>query len=102
MSQNKIKPEYILATGAPGSRWSGVVKGIYYSPDINQSDYKKENIFYFREEDEDEGKKPNHFATYFGAGQKYGVQREEWDKPFKKNSEGINIIKSLYFAYLLD
>ena len=102
MSQNKIKPEYILATGAPGSRWSGVVKGIYYSPDINQSDYKKENIFYFREEDEDEGKKPNHFATYFGAGQKYGVQREEWDKPFKKNSEGIKIIKSHDFAYQLD
>ena len=102
MSQNKIKPEYILATGAPGSRWSGVVKGIYYSPDINQSDYKKENIFYFREEDEDEGKKPNHFATYFGAGQKYGVQREEWDKPFKKDSEGIKIIKSHDFAYQLD
>ena len=65
MSQNKIKPEYILATGAPGSRWSGVVKGIYYSPDINQSDYKEENIFYFKKEDEEEGKKPNHFATYF-------------------------------------
>ena len=102
MSQNKIKPEYILATGAPGSRWSGVVKGIYYSPDINQSDYKKENIFYFREEDEDEGKKPNHFATYFGAGQEYDVQREEWDKPFKKDSKGIKIIKSHDFAYQLD
>ena len=33
--------EYLLVTGAPGSRWSGVVRDFYYSPDINTSDYKK-------------------------------------------------------------
>ena len=100
-SQTKTN-EYILATGAPGSRWSGVVKGIYYSKDINQSDYKEDKVFYFREEDEEQGKKPNHFATYFGAGQEYGVQRHQWDEPFKKNSKGIKIIKSHDFAYNLE
>ena len=100
-SQTKTN-KYILATGAPGSRWSGVVKGIYFSKDINHSDYQEDKTFYFREEDEEQGKKPNHFATYFGAGQEYGVQREEWDKPFKKDSEGIKIIKSHDFAYQLE
>ena len=36
-----INCEYLLVTGAPGSRWSGVVRDFYYSPDINTSDYKK-------------------------------------------------------------
>ena len=35
-----INCEYLLVTGAPGSRWSGVVRDFYYSPDINTSDYK--------------------------------------------------------------
>ena len=97
------KFDYILATGAPGSRWSGVIKGIYYSADINQTDYRKKNEFYFNKDDKlDDEKKPNHFATYFGTGQKYGVQRDEWDKPFKKDSEGIKIIKSHDFAYQLE
>ena len=34
-----IDCEYLLVTGAPGSRWSGVVRDFYYSPDINTSDY---------------------------------------------------------------
>lgn len=101
--ENHPKSEYIFATGAPGSRWSGVIKGIYYSPDINQSDYNKNDVFYFHEEDEDDcDKRPNHFATYFGNGQPYGTHPDEWDKPFKAKSKGIKIIKSHDFAYQLD
>ena len=36
---------YILFTGAPGSKWSGVARDIYTSKDIDQSDYKKNRIY---------------------------------------------------------
>jgi len=88
--------EYLLVTGAPGSRWSGVVRDFYYSPDINTSDYKKKNS-YTRKGQE----KPMHFGEYFGVNQQYSTNRLEWDKPFKKNSKGLKIIKSHDFAYQL-
>ena len=62
--------EYLLVTGAPGSRWSGVANGVYQSPDVNSSDYKKRNTFYFDEKDiDDPDVETNHQGTYFGMGQ---------------------------------
>ena len=94
--------EYLLVTGAPGSRWSGVANGVYQSPDVNSSDYKKKNTYYFDEEDiDDPDIRPNHQGTYFGMGQEYGTKREDWDIPFKKK-KGLKIIKSHDFAYQLN
>ena len=41
--------KYIFVAGAPGSKWSSVVKNIYYSPDIDRSDYKDERTYYHDE-----------------------------------------------------
>ena len=38
--------KYIFVAGAPGSKWSSVVKNIYYSPDIDRSDYRDEWTYY--------------------------------------------------------
>ena len=36
---------YILMTGAPGSKWSSVCKNIYWSEDIDHSDYTEERTY---------------------------------------------------------
>ena len=38
--------KYIFVVGAPGSRWSGVAKSIYYSDQIDQSDDSQERTYY--------------------------------------------------------
>ena len=38
--------KYIFVAGAPGSKWSSVAKNIYYSPDIDRSDYRAEWTYY--------------------------------------------------------
>ena len=48
---------YILVTGALGSKWSGVVRDIYKSKDIDQSDYKKNRVY--------KNKKVKHVGSYF-------------------------------------
>ena len=40
---------YIIFTGAPGSKWSSVVKNIYWSADIDQSDYTTNRLYYHDE-----------------------------------------------------
>jgi len=37
---------YILFTGAPGSKWSSVVKNIYWSDDIDHTDYSEDRTYY--------------------------------------------------------
>ena len=41
-----ILNNYILVTGAPGSKWSSVVKNIYWSKDVDQSDYSEERTYW--------------------------------------------------------
>jgi len=36
--------KYIFVAGAPGSKWSSVVKNIYYSESIDRSDYSDATI----------------------------------------------------------
>ena len=36
--------KYIFLAGAPGSKWSSVAKNIYYSADIDRSDYRDERF----------------------------------------------------------
>lgn len=90
--------KYIFVTGAPGSKWSSVVKNIYYSPDIDRSDSSPERTY--RDE--------LHLGAYWDPGMEFGqffhrlsehdhYQCEtEFDAPF--TGSGVKIIKSHYFA----
>ena len=91
MSQSKS--EYIFFTGAPGSKWSGLVKWLYWAPEINHSDYSSEREYY-RTGDEF----PGHTGAYFDPGMEFELG--EWDKPF--SGDGIKIIKSHTIAENLD
>jgi hypothetical protein len=37
--------KYIFVTGAPGSKWSSVVKNIYYSSSVDRSDSSLERTY---------------------------------------------------------
>lgn len=89
---------YILFTGAPGSKWSSVVKNIYWSEDINQTDYSDERTYY-HDADTPGKKQLMHTGAYFDPGMEFGNQRDQWDLPF--SGKGKRIIKSHCFAYNL-
>lgn len=94
--------KYIFVTGAPGSKWSSVVRNIYYSPDIDRSDSSPERTY--RDE--------LHLGAYWDPGMEFGqffhrlsehdhYQCEtEFDAPF--SGSGVRIIKSHYFAQHID
>ena len=94
--------KYIFVTGAPGSKWSSVVRNIYYSPDINRSDSSLKRTY--RDE--------LHLGAYWDPGMEFGqffhrlsehdhYQCEtEFDAPF--TGAGVRIIKSHYFALHID
>ena len=88
--------EYIIITGAPGSKWSSVVKNIYWSSSINQSDYSKERT-YWHDADTPGEKQLMHIGAYFDPGMEFET---DWDEPFSGN--GIRIIKSHVYAYQLN
>jgi hypothetical protein len=101
--------KYIFVTGAPGSKWSSVVKNIYYSPNIDHSDYSGERTYYHDASGE---MKLMHLGAYFDPGMEFGnffdklnyYSKEdcekEFDRPFK--GEGVKIIKSHVFAHHID
>jgi hypothetical protein len=90
---------YILFTGAPGSKWSSVVKNIYWSDDVDHTDYSEARTY--RHDADTPGKKQlMHTGAYFDPGMEFGNQRDQWDLPF--SGEGKRIIKSHCFAYELD
>lgn len=94
--------KYIFVTGAPGSKWSSVVKNIYYSPSIDRSDSSPKRTY--RDE--------LHLGAYWDPGMEFGqffhrlseydhYQCEtEFDAPFIES--GVKIIKSHYFALHID
>lgn len=97
--------KYIFVAGAPGSKWSSVVKNIYYSADIDRSDYSDSRTYYH-----DAGGKMDlmHLGVYFDPGMEFDLpesmsvltraQAEQWfDAPF--NGQGVRIIKSHIFSY---
>lgn len=101
--------KYIFVAGAPGSKWSSVVKNIYYSPDIDQSDYSKDRLYYH---DASGVRDLMHLGAYFDPGMEFGrffhrlpehdhYQCEaEFDAPF--SGTGVRIIKSHVFANHID
>jgi len=94
--------KYIFVTGAPGSKWSSVVRNIYYSSDIDRSDSSPKRTY--RDE--------LHLGAYWDPGMEFGqffhrlseydhYQCEtEFDAPF--TGSGVKIIKSHYFAQHID
>ena len=90
---------YILFTGAPGSKWSSVVKNIYWSKDIDQSDYSKERT-YWHEADTPGTSHLMHIGAYWDPGMEYSPDKQNWDKPF--SGTGARIIKSHVFAHRLN
>ena len=87
--------QYILFTGAPGSKWSSVAHDIRYCPELDRSDASLEREYI----------SPNsygpahHIGAYWDPGMEFGIEREEWDKPF--SGTGIRVIKSHTFAHEL-
>lgn len=101
--------KYIFVAGAPGSKWSSVVKNIYYSPDIDRSDYADARTYYH---DASGKRELMHLGAYFDPGMEFGdffdqldqyskqECESEFDRPF--SGEGIRIIKSHVFANHID
>ena len=93
--------KYIFMVGAPGSKWSSVNKNIYFSPDIDQSDYDEERIYSHMATG---SMSPMHIGAYFDPGMEFGnffdsiehrskeQCEEEFNLPF--SGTGTKIVKS--------
>ena len=88
---------YILFTGAPGSKWSSVVKTIYWSDDIDHTDYSEART-YHHDADTPGRSHLMHIGAYWDPGMEFNV--DEWDEPF--TGKGKRIVKSHTFAHQLD
>jgi hypothetical protein len=101
--------KYIFVSGAPGSKWSSVVKNIYYSPSIDSSDAAPHREYYHDAPGEYQ---LMHMGVYWGPGMEFGDWFErldqysrdeneaEFDRPF--SGSGVRIIKSHVFGYHID
>jgi hypothetical protein len=101
--------KYIFVAGAPGSKWSSVVKNIYFSPSIDTSDYSDARTYYH---DASGTMQLMHLGAYFDPYMEFGYRfdllpwvrkdllEEEFDRPF--SGEGVRIIKSHVFCHHLD
>ena len=88
---------YILFTGAPGSKWSSVVKNIYWSTDIDHTDYSTERT-YWHDADTPGRSQLMHIGAYWDPGMEFDTH--EWDAPF--SGTGKRIVKSHTFAHQLE
>lgn len=100
---------YIFVSGAPGSKWSSVVKNIYYSPSIDNSDACATREYYHDASGEYQ---LMHMGVYWGPGMEFGnwfdrldqfsqqQNESEFDRPF--SNTGTRIIKSHVFGYHID
>jgi hypothetical protein len=98
--------KYIFVAGAPGSKWSSVVKNIYYSPDIDRSDYTEARTYWH---DAPGTLELMHLGAYWDPGMEFGhwfdrldqhTTQEceaEFDRPF--SGQGVRIIKSHVFMH---
>jgi hypothetical protein len=101
--------KYIFVAGAPGSKWSSVVKNIYYSANIDQSDYSDARTYYH---DASGTMDLMHLGAYYDPGMEFGgffdrlqdhtpTECEvEFNRPF--SGTGIRIVKSHVFAHQID
>ena len=104
--KDKSQLKYIFVAGAPGSKWSSVVKNIYYSNDIDRSDDSAQRSYAHSGA---YNGAPMHLGSYFDPGMEFGTWFDhldqhstaeceaEFDRPF--TGTGIRIIKSHMFMY---
>lgn len=100
--------KYIFVAGAPGSKWSSVVKNIYYSPSLDCSDYSDERTYYH----DASGKlELMHLGAYFDPGMEFDLppdlmtlSKDALEDIFNSafTGEGVRIIKSHIFAHNID
>ena len=90
---------YILFTGAPGSKWSSVVKNIYWSDDLDHTDYSEARTYY-HDADTPGTKQLMHTGAYWDPGMEFRATPDNWDLPF--SGTGKRLIKSHTFAHELD
>ena len=99
--------KYIFVAGAPGSKWSSVVKNIYYSPSVDRSDYRDDWTYYHDASGE---MQLMHLGAYFDPGMACPLPESmsvltrkqaeaSFDYPYAKDSTGVRIIKSHIFSY---
>lgn len=99
--------KYIFVAGAPGSKWSSVTKNIYYSPDIDRSDYRESWTYWH---DAPGQMELMHIGAYFDPGMECEVPEsmstltqdqaeQRFDAAFQESASGIRIIKSHIFCY---
>jgi hypothetical protein len=114
--ENYQGEDLIIATGAPGSKWSGLLNAVSFHNDVNdedKADHRKYFIYYEKADTGQVLKMGWHFGVYFGPDNEYGqkfdnlkaISKEEMVREFAKPYEtwdGIKIIKSHWFAYDLD
>ena len=104
--------KYIFVVGAPGSRWSGVAKSIYFSEQIDQSDDTPERT-YFNPNSPAKAKQLMHRGAYFDPGMEFGNELEDFDSLSKEDlekifdapfqgSDKIRIIKSHVLCYHIE
>jgi hypothetical protein len=99
--------KYIFVAGAPGSKWSSVVKNIYHSPSIDRSDHSPERTYFH---DATGRTELMHMGAYFDPGMEFGdwfwydlgrrskqEHELEFDLPF--SGTGVRVIKSHWFSY---
>ena len=101
--------KYIFLTGAPGSKWSSVAKNIYYSPDIDRSDFTHSRTYWHDASGElllmhlgaywDPGMEFGDWFDCLGSGTRQECE-QEFDRPFR--SSGVRIVKSHVFANHVD
>ena len=100
--------KYIFVAGAPGSKWSSVVKNIYYSESIDQSDYSDTRTYYH---DASGKRELMHLGAYFDPGMESDLpeQIDNYSKEYLEaifdkefDGTGIRIIKSHIFSNHID
>ena len=101
--------KYIFMAGAPGSKWSSVSKNIYYSPDIDRSDYTEDRTYWHNASGQLE---LMHMGAYFDPGMEFGNWFDQLDQYSKQECEaefdrpfsgtGVRIIKSHVFCHHLE
>ncbi len=98
--------KYIFVAGAPGSKWSSVVKNIYYSPDVDRSDNSTDRSYASAAAYNGAAM---HMGSYFDPGMEFGTWFDRLDQNTKEKCEaefdrpftgtGIRIVKSHMFMY---
>ena len=78
---------YILFTGAPGSRWSGVANSIYWSKDFDHSDASEDRSYAHNGSQ-------LHCGAYFDPRMEFPLRKNCFDLPFSSEGVGKRLIKS--------